>query len=176
MHYVPRSIKPCPPCDLAQNPWVQEQISKNQGPHFLEWMPSIVKCQTLVIPHVEAPHIWKRWFQNGDRLAKVKKFQPWHVHDFKELGFKASPSFIRYKHPFSTPIQDNGYERLKTYVFNQIWKRKVLTKKERPTLKLSSSKLNTCVGQNSFTLAYNHFKAGIFKLVWPPFAPTVSLS
>jgi hypothetical protein len=39
------------------------------------------------------------------------------VLNFEELGSKASPSFIEYKHPLSTPIQDGGFARLTTSRF-----------------------------------------------------------
>ena len=69
----------------------------------------------------------------------------------------------------------------KPSILNSDWKRRfqalglnidVYTppKKEEATLKLSSLKLGTCQGRNSFTLAYqNSFQSWCFELVWPPY-------
>ena len=43
----------------------------------------------------------------------VKEFQPSHVPNFEELGFKVGPSFNGYKCPLLTPIQDGGFAMLK---------------------------------------------------------------
>ena len=37
--------------------------------------------------------------------------------NFEEFGFKVGPSFIEYKHPLSTPIQDSSFARLITSGF-----------------------------------------------------------
>ena len=47
--------------------------------------------------------------------------------------------------------------------------------KEGPILKPSSSKVGTCQGKNSLTLAYQklHFEISVFEHVWPPHDPHV---
>ena len=81
----------------------------------------------------------KKMVPNGDWEATVEEFWPGHVFNFEELGFRVGPFFgIGYTHMFSSMIQDGGFARFKV----------------GPTLKSSSSKLDTCQGHNSLTLAY----------------------
>lgn len=39
-----------------------------------------------------------------------------HVPNFEEFGVKIGPSFLECKHPFSTPIQDDGFAKLETSI------------------------------------------------------------
>ena len=55
----------------------------------------------------------------------IKKKWPWHVPNFKELGFNVGPSNIGQNHPFSTMIQDGILHGLKPpilFYFYQSWK------------------------------------------------------
>ena len=73
--------------------------------------------------HVKATHIQQPRFENWVWEAMIKYFQPSHVRNFEELGFKVAPSFIGYTHPFTTPTHDGGFARFQTSASYRSWKR-----------------------------------------------------
>jgi hypothetical protein len=84
--------------------------------------------------HVEATHIWKCWFWNRDRWAKVKEFWHEHVPNLGELGSTLVPLLLGIYVHFELQSK-TGFVRLKTSVFDQSWKQMVLIKKRGTDLK-----------------------------------------
>ena len=57
--------------------------------------------------------VWKRsLFSQGTRIWALT------CAKLEELGCKVDPSFIGYKHSFSTPIQESNFARFKTSIPN----------------------------------------------------------
>lgn len=90
--------------------------------------------------------------------------------NFKELGFKAGPSFFWLKLSFPTPIVNKDFKLCRNTIFGRSWKWIILPNKRRTNLETNSSKLGTSEVQNSFILAYQtpFWKISIFERVCPP--------
>ena len=107
--------------------------------------------------------------------------------DLEERGLHVGPSFIGYKHPFATPIQDRGFVihfqiELKTYSFKQKPKEEPKEKEQKKisTLTPNSSRLSTCQAQILelfFTWPIElPFKTHEFKHMWPlPFNDLIEI-
>lgn len=99
-------------------------------------------------------------FKTEFSKAKVKTSWPWHVPNFENLGEVFPYSSFSSLCPFSTPIQDSGYVKLKTSIPN--WSLKIIVflnkrermKEEGQILQLNSLRLGTYLDNIS--------------LPWPP--------
>ena len=137
--------------DLAsESHWLQPVLV-----FTVHWWPTLVSVGGLLPTRSKMPVPEWRWVGQGE-----KSLWSWHVVNFQEIVFKGGPSFIRYKHMFSTMIWGGGLVRLK--LFNSNWSS-------------CTSRSSTCRGQNYFATTHQslfwdqHFQTCVASpLTWMP--------
>jgi hypothetical protein len=83
--------------------------------------------------NIKSPMFENTGFNMEFGKPRQKNFNCHICQTFKEIGFKGGPFFLFlffcWNRLFSTPIQDDGFTMLRTYVFIRSWKQTIVTTK-----------------------------------------------